>query len=205
MAPCLHVTNIWAVRVEVSWRCISNVRLIRWGNLKIMLRNMKQKFLIMLVNYFYCINERQCRCFFRECRYWYRKIKRSYWTAPQIAPLIPAGPKTCYELTCPLPERHLLVSSLDEKRSLHVQVPSEPSSRKQLEDCRLLQSESSKHSAVVAVTDQNAYKDCTVVTTEITIFRAVTSCSLDLSAASVFRMRLIDSKDADSTFFRNFG
>jgi len=31
-----------------------------------------------------------------------------------FAPLYPAGPKACYALTCPLPGRHLRVSSLDE-------------------------------------------------------------------------------------------
>jgi hypothetical protein len=86
------------------------------------------------------------------------------------APLIHTGPKTCYELTCPLLDRHLKVSSLDEKPSLHVQVPSKASSMKQLEDCRLLQSDSSKHCPLVAVTDQNGYKDLTVVTMQITVF-----------------------------------
>jgi hypothetical protein len=41
-----------AVRVENSWRCISNIRLIKCGNLKIMFGNMEQKFLITLVYYF---------------------------------------------------------------------------------------------------------------------------------------------------------
>ena len=86
-----------------------------------------------------------------------------------------------------------------------MQVPSEASSMKQLEDGRLLQSLSSKHSPLVAVTDQNVYKDLTVVTMQITVFWAATPCSLDLSEASVFRIRLVDSKHADSTFFPNFG
>ena len=38
--------------MENSWLCISNIRLIKCGNLKIMFRNMEQKFLIMLVHYF---------------------------------------------------------------------------------------------------------------------------------------------------------
>ena len=122
-----------------------------------------------------------------------------------LVPLIPAGPKPCYELTCPLPGRHLLVSSLDEQPSMHVQVPSELSTMKQLEDCRLLQLESSKHSPLVAITDQNGYKDLKVVTVKITVFQAVTPCSLDLSASSVFRMQLVNSKDTDSRFFQYSG
>jgi hypothetical protein len=112
---------------------------------------------------------------------------------------------SCYELTCPLPRRHVLVSSLDVKPSVQVQVPSKLSTMKHLEDCRLLQSLSSKHKPLVPVTDQNGYKDLMVLTMQITVFWAVTPCSLDLSPASVFRMRLVDSKDADSRFSRNFG
>jgi len=46
-------------------------------------------------------------------------------------------------------DRHLVVSVLAEKPSLHVQVPSIPSTMKHLEDCKLLQSDSTKHSPVV--------------------------------------------------------
>lgn len=121
-------------------------------------------------------------------------------TSPQFAPFTVTGPKTCYGLHCPLPCRHLLPSSLGEKPSLHVQVPCIllPSMMHH-ENCRLLQSESSKHSPLVAVTDQSAYKDLTVVTMLITVFWAVTPCSLVLSAISVFRMQMVDSKDADSS------
>ena len=66
-----------------------------------------------------------------------------------------------------------------------MQVPSSLSNNKQLEDSRLLQSESSKHCPVVAVNDQSGYKDFTVVKY---VFRAVTPCSPVLSAVSVFRM-----------------
>ena len=86
-----------------------------------------------------------------------------------------------------------------------MQVPSEPPTKKQLEDCRPMQSDSSKHSPLVAITDQNGYKDLTVMTRQITVFWAVTPCSLVLFAAPVLRMQLVDSKDVDDRFFRYFG
>jgi hypothetical protein len=78
-------------------------------------------------------------------------------------------------------------------------APSLPSSVKQLENCRLLQSASSKHSPRVAVNDQSGCKDLTVLTIQFTVFWAVTPCSLVLPALSVFRIQKVDSKDGDSS------
>jgi hypothetical protein len=125
--------------------------------------------------------------------------KCSYSFSPQFAPSTITGQKTCYELPCPLPDRHLLLSSLFVKRSLHVHIPSLFSIMRQEENGRLLQSDSSKHCPLVAVIDQSGCKDLTLLTMEFIVFRAVTPCSLVLSALSVFRMQLVDSKYGDSS------
>jgi hypothetical protein len=77
-------------------------------------------------------------------------------------------------------------------------IPSLFSSMKQVENCRLLQSDSSKHSPLVAVTDQSGCKDLMLLTKQFTVFWAVTPCSWVLCALSVFRMQLVDSKHGDS-------